>query len=263
MTFVKRTLVSALVLGLALTGLPAPAHADPADDPRLTDNALYHAGPIARSTCAEKPIKRRNHVPTAKTYVTSTVQCLERAWSKHLAKAKFRFKKPKVALLTKIPARFCGYKPGKYLISDYCETNSTILIVLDRRLLNLMPGDLYIFNLTSSLYAEHLQTITGIESGWSATFPEEDDPGYEDYQDDITRRAYLQAFCFSGAFMASVYTSMPRDSADWKHLVRERQKEAGVTYGSARNIGYWMNRGFTSRNLKYCNTWSASASQVA
>ncbi|GAA1022914.1 hypothetical protein Aple_100580 [Acrocarpospora pleiomorpha] len=56
---------------------------------------------------------------------------------------------------------------------------------------------------------------------------------------------------------------MPRKTAEWKYIVREKSKEIGYIYGSAKAITYWLNRGFNSRNPKYCNTWTASTAQVS
>nr|WP_062338095.1 neutral zinc metallopeptidase [Herbidospora sakaeratensis] len=259
----RRTLIPGLVLAVALAGLATPAHADPSDDPQLTDNALYTSGPIARSSCAEKPIKRRNHYPTAKAYVTFVIGCLDRVWSKQLAKAGVKYRKPKVSLLSKDPARFCGYKWPKSSFSDYCESSRTLVLVLDKTLLNLQPWDLYIFNHVASLYGTHVQVLTGIDDAMREAIPESGEPGFAESLTELGRRTYLQTFCLSGVFTGSVYKSMPRKAADWKEVVRQMGKEANDFYGSAKSIAYWMNRGFNSRDPKFCNTWTASNAQVA
>ncbi|GIH25313.1 hypothetical protein Aph01nite_36230 [Acrocarpospora phusangensis] len=74
---------------------------------------------------------------------------------------------------------------------------------------------------------------------------------------------YGEAACLGAAFTASVYKSMPRKTAEWKSIVREKSKEFGYIYGSAKAITYWLNRGFNSRNPKYCNTWSASTARIS
>lgn len=245
---------------LAASLIPSSAaFARVADDPAV--NRLYTAGLIARTTCAEKPISKRNNFPIAKAYVTSVVGCLNNAWSKHLAKTGHKFAKPKVTLLSKNPARFCGSKWEKETIYDYCFLNRTIAIVLDRRLLNLEPNDLYIFLTTAELYGEHVQTLTGLDADWAETSPnpDEDEEGFA----ESVRRLHLQAACLGAAFTASVYKTMPRKTAEWKSIVREKSKEIGYTYGSAKAITYWLNRGFNSRNPKYCNTWTASTAQVS
>ncbi|TKK90793.1 hypothetical protein FDA94_03235 [Herbidospora galbida] len=255
----RRTLIPGLVLTVALAGLATPAHADPADDPQLTRNALYTSGTIPRSTCAEKPIKRRNDVAAAKAYVTLLVGCLDRVWSKQLAKAGVKFRKPKVKLLTKDPASYCGLKWGKADYSDYCEDKREILFVLDRTLLNVDPDDLWLWISVASRYAEHVQYLTGIEKAMFKVLPEEGEPGY----DETLRRTFLQAYCLTGAFTGSVYQSMPRRASDWRSIVKDWAGPGDKTMGSVKSVTYWMNRGFNSRNPKYCNTWTASNALVA
>ncbi|NAS25332.1 hypothetical protein GT755_27065 [Herbidospora sp. NEAU-GS84] len=255
----RRTLIPGLVLIVALAGLATPAHADPADDPKLIDNALYASGTIPRSTCAEKPIKKRNDPATARAYFATVTACLDRVWTKQLAKAGVKFRKPKLKLLAKDPKSYCGSKWDRWDGIDYCEDNREIMAVLDRTILNLDPDDLWIFTALSNRYAEHVQYLTGIETAMFKILPDEGEPGYE----ETHRRVYLQAYCLSGVFTASVFKSLPRKTSEWTHIVKAHTEFAHRMVGSAKNITYWMNRGFNSRNPKYCNTWTASNAQVA
>ncbi len=260
MGLVRRTLIPGLVLIVALAGLATPAHADPAVDPKLTKSTLYSTGTIPRSVCAEKPIKQRNNAAAGRAYITFVVGCLDRVWSKQLAKKGIKFKKPKLKLLAKDPARYCGIKWINTSDIDYCESSRELMAVLDRTILNLDPDDLYIFTSLSNAYAEHVQYLAGIEGAMWKILPEENEPGYA----EVNRRTFLQAFCLSGAFTGSVFKSMPRKTSEWNYMVKAQTKLlAGEFLGSAKNITYWMNRGFNTRNPKYCNTWTASNSQVA
>lgn len=257
----RHILIPGLVAAVALAGLAAPAQAHPSSDPVLAENALYATGPIPRSTCKEKPIKRRNHFPTARAYVATVAGCLDRVWAKQLGKAKFRFKKPKLRLLAKNPIWDCDLKWDKHWSYGYCADNRTITIVLDKRLLNTKPGDLSLFTLTATLYAEHVQWLAGIEKAWARAIPAPEDIGSEETEAEIIRRIYQQALCFAGAFTGSVYPSMPRNQADWKAAVTKRAKERH--WGAAENTTYWMNSGFSTRDLADCNTWRAENSQVS
>ncbi|GLX95924.1 neutral zinc metallopeptidase [Herbidospora sp. NBRC 101105] len=248
----RRILLPALLLSLVTA---TPAHADPSRDHRLIDNALYDAGPIPRSSCAEKPINRRNHAPTARKYVTFVMGCLDRVWSKYLAEAGIPYKKPKLKLLTKDPKKYCGVDWADYEYAWYCYDNREIMVVLDRTLLNIDPDDLYIFTMLAGFYGEHVQYLAGIEE---ARLEDSGEP-YTDF-----RRSLLQSLCLSGAFTGSVYKSMPRDVGDWKFIVKQRGKVVQDRfYGRPASIAYWMNRGFKSRDPKYCNTWTAPKAKVA
>ncbi|WP_214110123.1 hypothetical protein [Acrocarpospora catenulata] len=259
----KRILIPGLLLAVALPVLATPAHADPKDDTTLTDNALYRSGVIPRSVCAEKPIRKRNNPAVAKIYVNSVLRCLDRVWSKQLAKSGQKFKKPKVSLLTKNPRRFCGEEWLKDWFSEYCHKDQSLVIVLDRRLLNLDPHDLYIFNLTANLYADHVLNLTGIDAAMREHIPDSDDEDFVEALPALSRRMRLQENCLAAAFIGSVYRSMPRPSADWKTVVKLMGKEANDFVGTAKSMAYWMNRGFTTRDPKACNTWSAPDSRVA
>ncbi|GAB1822833.1 hypothetical protein [Herbidospora sp. RD11066] len=249
-----------MALVAVLAGLATPAAADPATDPKLTKNSLYSTGAFPRSVCAEKPIKQRNNAAAGRAYITFVVGCLDRIWSKQLAKKGIKFKKPKLKLLAKDPARYCGIKWTNTSDIDYCESSRELMAVLDRTILNLGPDDLWIFTSLSNAYAEHVQYLTGIETAMWKILPEEDEPGF----DETNRRVFLQAFCLSGVFTGSVFPSMPRKTSEWNSIVKAHAKFLnGEALGSVKSITYWMNRGFTSRDPKFCNTWIVSNSLVA
>ncbi|GAB1822834.1 neutral zinc metallopeptidase [Herbidospora sp. RD11066] len=245
----RRILIPALALSLVAA---APA------DPRLTGNVLYKTGVIPRSACAEKPVEKRNDVKAAKAYVTFLVGCLDRVWSKQLAKAGIRFTKPRLKLLTKNPARYCGWKWEKGAYDDYCESDKEILVVLGRTLLDVDPDDLWIWTAVSSRYGEHVQYLTGIQRATDKAWPDD-----EAAQNEVLRRVFLQTYCLTGAFTASVFRSTPRRLSEWKYIVGEWTTIESKEAGSAENIAHWMNRGFNTRDPKNCNTWTAPTRLVA
>ncbi|WP_061295086.1 neutral zinc metallopeptidase [Herbidospora cretacea] len=255
MGFARRALVTGLVAAVTVAVLVSPASADP----ELTGNDIYSGGPIARSVCAEKPVKKRNDVKVAKVYVTYLMGCLDRVWSKHLTKAGVKFKKPKLKMVTRNPASYCGLEWEKDSYSDYCEDNRELLIVLDRKLLNVDPSDLWLWVAVANRYAEHVQYLAGIEEAMLDLW----ENAHESEENEILRRMYLQSDCFMGAFTGSVYRSMPRKASEWKHIVYEWTAKSDEISGRAANIAYWMNRGFDTRDPKACNTWAAPSSRVA
>ncbi|GAB1822831.1 neutral zinc metallopeptidase [Herbidospora sp. RD11066] len=253
----RRTLVTGLLLTLALSLIAPPAHAA-VDDPLLTKNKLYGVGTIPRSTCAEKPISKPNNVPIAKAYVTSVVTCLNRVWAKQLVKAGVKLKAPKLTLLTKMPAKYCGGQAWEERVMSYC--NRQIIAVLDKRILTRDPDDLWIFIEVSRRYAEYVQDMVRITPAVYDNKPEDDEEAWN----ELARRAQLQSYCLAGAFTASVYRSLPRKTSEWTSMVRQLSKPPRFPQlGSGKSLTYWMNRGFNSRNPKYCNTWTVSSSLVA
>ncbi|WP_198169026.1 neutral zinc metallopeptidase [Herbidospora daliensis] len=249
----RRSSITGLLVALVLTAAPVPAHAAPALDPVLVDNPLYDSGVIARSACVERPISRRGDAAAAKKYVAAVVKCLNRVWTAQFAKAGLTFEKPQMVLLTKDPKKACGHPWSPDQFRRYCPEEGRIVVVLDRTLLGRQVGDLYVFTMLAEAYAWHITRITGISEAAG------DLAGLQ-----YSRRLALQHMCLAGAFVGSVHRSMRhRDARDWRFVVsRYQHQEAGIFSGNRENIAFWMNRGFTKRNVAACSTWTYSESKV-
>lgn len=246
---------------LPLTGTAAAASGqDPVEGADLVANALYEAGPLPRSTCAEKPVKR-NDKPMARAYINAVVACLDRTWGKHLTAAGIDFEKIHVKHMTKIPKKYCGLDIGKEdSQAYYCDKSRTVIFQLGKSWLD-SPKDLWLFDTTAQMYGYHVQNLTGI----AAAFDEEPYEGDAEL-DEQTRRLSLQSDCFGSAFMKSVWPLKGRDSRDWKTLLKMAGgDEPGDdrVYGKEATVRAWKKRGFATGDPGSCNTWTASASKVA
>ncbi|MFF4774525.1 neutral zinc metallopeptidase [Microtetraspora fusca] len=233
------------------------AHAYPVKNNTLTANAIYSSGALDTTECPEKPIRRRN-VKLAKTYVKAVVGCLNTTWAAQFEKSGQSFRAPKLKLATNPPTKFCALKwDQSEQDAYYCDESETIFIVLSNNLLD-DPSDLYLFNLVSMEYGQHVQTLTDIYSDWQ-------DLGFRNKKEysEHSRRYELQNDCFGAAFLASVWKSLDRSSADWKLLLSYVKEWTNKDNGARTSIAYWMNQGFTTGDPGACNTWAASAKRVA
>ncbi|MFC7643241.1 hypothetical protein ACFQX6_22170 [Streptosporangium lutulentum] len=153
--------------------------------------------------------------------------------------------------------KFCGEKWLKGWSSHYCIDSRTILIVLERNLLE-EPDDLYLFNLLAMHYGGHVQNVVGIYRAYEKI------PYRNKAELAEQRRRYnLQSNCFSGVFIASVWDSLDRTQEDWDDLLVYTREWASTINGTRKTINYWTSRGFKSADLSSCNTWSAASSKVA
>ncbi|MEV4220630.1 neutral zinc metallopeptidase [Nonomuraea sp. NPDC049725] len=246
---------------LPLTGTAAAASGqDPVEGAGLVANALYEAGQLPRSTCAEKPVKR-NHKPMARAYINAVVACLDRTWGKHLTAAGLEFQKPRVKYLAKVPKGYCDLEIDNYNAQAYyCEKNRTLIFQLGKDWLD-DPHDLWLFSITSRMYGIHVQELVGIGAAL-------DEESYDDDAEEreLVRRYSLQSDCFAGAFMKSVWPLKGRSGKDWKtslNLLLGDEPGDDRVYGKTANIRAWTKRGFATGDPGSCNTWTASASKVA
>ncbi|MBE3009159.1 neutral zinc metallopeptidase [Microbispora sp. NEAU-D428] len=256
MKLAKIALAGSVALGL-VPAVSGTAAAHPVKNGTLTDNRLYGAGPLPATDCRERPVKKMD-VRSAKAYLNEILTCLTDSWTAELTQAGLKKSPVKLTYATKMPAKYCGAKWRKGDWDGYyCDASHTILIVLSKDLLE-EPGDLYLFNLLATQYGEHVQNVSGIYRAWYKL----------DYRNkselaEQTRRYNLQADCFAGASLRSVWKSFRRDREDWDDLLFYLRGWAGKYNGNRKSITYWANEGFKSGDPGACNTWTAPSSKVA
>ncbi|MFC6083251.1 neutral zinc metallopeptidase [Sphaerisporangium aureirubrum] len=248
-----------LAVATAVAVLPpasAGAAAYPVKSRILTDNPLYDAGPLATTSCPEKPVKRLS-LSSAKSYLNGVRACLDRTWAAHLRKADIKFSKPKFVYAAKPPKKYCGEKWDKEWLEFYCADSRTVLLLIEKDLLE-EPEDLFLFNLIAMDYGRHVQNLAGIERAYEKI-------PYRNKSEMLEqdRRYSVQSDCLAGAFIGSVWDSLDRDKEDWADLLSYIRDWAGKTTGTRKTITYWAERGFKSGDPGSCDTWSAPSSRVA
>ncbi|MEU7936761.1 hypothetical protein [Microbispora bryophytorum] len=256
MKLAKIALAGTLALGL-VPAAPGTAAARPIKSRTLTDNRLYGAGALPVTGCRERPVKKAD-ARSAKGYLNEVLNCLTRSWGAELHRAGLKQSRVKLTYATEVPAKYCGAKWRKDDWDGYyCDASHTILIVLSKDLLE-DPGDLYLFNLLATQYAEHVQNVTGIYRAGMHL-------GYRNKAElaEQLRRYNLQGYCFAGASLRSVWKSFRRDREDWDDLLYFLRGWAGKYGGNRKSVTYWANEGFRSGDPGACNTWTAPSSKVA
>jgi predicted metalloprotease len=250
-------LLSGLLGSLLLSGT---AHAESAAKPvptgraALTNNPLYKTGGFDLTECKELSVQRDN-LDEARLYLEHVLDCLNQSWGTEFKQAGLPFSKPRVQYITKRKRAACGLFP-RGAQGLYCSQKRTMVILLDKDLVS-HPEDLWLLNVISHEYGHHVQNISGVldeEARISVRASEA--KIYE-----ITRRIELQAECFSGAFIGSIWHSLGRDDFDFQDLLDTKLGDR--EHGTTGNIRYWLKRGWKGEAPSYCNTFTVSRSRVA
>ncbi|WP_432923881.1 neutral zinc metallopeptidase [Microbispora sp. CA-135349] len=244
---------------LSLTGTASasgtPARPVPTGQKALTRNPLYTAGAFETSRCTE-PARRAGDLTTFRAYLDALFGCLRRTWSEEFHRAGLRFSPPRVRYITKGVYTGCTQYMASYLAGQYCPKNTTMWVLLDKEALS-DPTGFDLFTVVTHEYGHYAQDRAGI----LAEFDRQSAKAGGKREANLNRRVELQAECFSGAFVGSVWRSLGRDRLDWdeqlKWVVGDRW------HGTTRNIRYWLKRGWYGRGPQVCDTFSAPASRVA
>lgn len=257
--------VIAVIAGLFLSGAPAQAATGPAQSQypirskQLTQNKLYKSGPLETTSCPEPAIE--SSVSSAKAYVKTLFNCLGDTWSAQFDKAGLRFSKPSLRFFTsKKGLRYCGSKWGD-AAGIYCPRTRQFAVLLDKEVLSDVD-DLFLMDVVAHEYGHHVQQMSGIMRAYQ----------YEPYhgkkeETEQTKRLELQAECFAGVFIGSVWDSLDRSEDDWQRLLDVVAMSGDETtkvkdHGRGSTQKSWLNKGFQSASPGGCNTWAAPASRV-
>jgi uncharacterized protein len=234
---------------------------------RLGDNPLF-AGDIGAPAVTCQLARWQTNPSSALTFFQSAIPCLEATWVPVLQRAGLPYIPPGL----EVPAGSsvqspCTGNEGRSFAAFYCPRNHTIYMpfgTLQTDMYGAHPG-VYLAVLAHE-FGHHVQSVSGIwEAYWDARY----DAGADTAAGlELSRRAELQAQCFSGMFLAATY---PRGSVDKNILQEARTSEdrgdhnAGEPrdHGSDQHYISWWEQG-AQRNRTYaCNTWMASSADVA
>lgn len=133
--------------------------------------------------------------------------------------------------------------------------NKKITFYLSKGILS-QASELFLFQVLAHEYGHHVQQLSGIMTAFNsrkyknakAVLPE-------------LRKIELQAECLSGAFLGSVWRSLDRRESDFRYVLNAAYSTA--THGTAKNIAYWLTRGFQQDSPGACNTFTAPRSRVS
>ncbi|MFL6142334.1 MAG: neutral zinc metallopeptidase [Labedaea sp.] len=205
---------------------------------------------------------------SAAAFFTSALPCLEAAWAPVLQRAGLPYFPPSLQAPAGNSATGpCGGAAGRSFAAFYCPKNHTIYMpfgALQTERLGAHPG-VYLAVLAHE-YGHHVQALSGVEDAyWAKRY----DAGADTEAGlELSRRLELQAQCFSGMFLAATYS---RGSVD-KNILQEArttQNRGDHTAGEPRDHGSdahatsWWEQGAQKNRTFQCNTWRATAAEVA
>lgn len=251
-------LASLLFAGTATAGTSVPS-APPKGKAVLVANPIYKTGALQLQPCQEQPVQR-DDLDGSRVYLMFVLDCLNASWEPQFAKAKIPFVKPKFSVVS-APGKPtpCGKFP-EGAQAFYCPEKKAIVFLLDKNILS-VPDDLFLMNVMSHEYGHHVQNITGMFRALTkATAKSVRTKRYL----AESRRVELQAECFGGVFIGSIWHSLGRRDFDFKYIVKVAQSGYDyVSHGKAANIAHWLKKGFDSESPGACNTWAAPANRVS
>lgn len=239
---------------------PQPVHT-------LGDNPLFSVdNGTSGVTCQLS--RWRTDPQSAAAFFTSALPCLEAAWAPAMQRAGLPYFSPKLEFPEGTDwTSPCGSVSGGVVAAFYCGQNTTIYMPfagLQTQQYGAHPG-VYLAVFAHE-FGHHIQQLSGVwEAYWDARYEAGADTpaGLE-----LSRRAELQAQCFSGMFLASSY---PRGSVDDNILNEARTTQdrgdhtanAPHDHGSDEHTIGWWEQGAQKNRTGQCNTWVSPAADVA
>lgn len=249
-----------------VTSTPTRGGADPVY--RTASNPLSTAGlPLPDVPCT---LPDWHDDPAgARRYFRAALPCLNAAWKSVLRQANLPFEPPNLAFPR--GGRWnspCGEVSSASAAAFYCGGNDTIYMPY-RGLQTADLGDqpaIYLAVLAHE-YGHHVQNLAGIADAWAERAYELGGYGTESAL-RLSRRAELQAQCFSGQFLAGAeatgaISAAAASNAIRNHYERGDRRGGRRDHGSPAHYGGWMQRGYRHDNTTACNTWVSPASDVS
>ncbi|WP_285702905.1 neutral zinc metallopeptidase [Microtetraspora sp. NBRC 16547] len=227
----------------------------PSGKAALTKNPIYTTGEFDFTECKELD-RRPDDVDSYKIYLDHLMDCLNLSWGEEFKQAGLPFAKPKVRFITSAVKTGCGKYPAPYAAGVYCPVDKTMWILIYKNQLA-DPSEFELFQVIAHEYGHFVQDRVGILPAVDKITRKASKATYFAW----SRRIELQAECFSGAFIGSVWHSLGRDQFDWDDLLD--MKYGDVLHGKAKSIRYWLKRGWNGNGPGVCNTFTAPASKVA
>lgn len=252
------------------TTIPPPATTvsatrQPTPAPTPDHNAVYRADlHIAAVTCVLPQMGTTNR--QLEEWVQESVTCLDNAWRPVLSAAGLPFSRPGIR-------RFSGIAPdvackGDPATAFYCAADKVISVSPDEEL-NSIPDAHRTGSLLMTMaheYGHHIQELSGI--GEASVRAQTGYPYRSPMWLELNRRMELQANCFAGVGIAA----MPgRGSVGAAELADAASSNGGDDaqpglprdHGTIANNLKWFQTGLRAGRPAVCNTWLASAGNVA
>jgi predicted metalloprotease len=244
-----------------------PPPREPTNYEVVTRDLFYRTGTL-RGTGCRLPGANASTIASATVFNRSLKACLDRAWVRQVRLGRDVFRPANVVTMNGGGQTPCGGSANR---SHYCGSNMTIYIdgrsdvqhYNDRRV-SKMWVRVAMADTMAHEYGHHLQYLTGIS--YAYRWLRYEAPS-KSAQLEINRRMELQATCFSAIFQGANKATLPVTRA-YKNEFNFISHNSGDEWDTERTHGskyvqpYWMNRGFNSRNVAQCNTFTATSDKV-
>jgi predicted metalloprotease len=243
--------------GSSTTSTNTPA---PTSVLELEDNPLLADGiGLPQITC-KLPAMSRNP-EQLRAYYQAAIGCLDDAWRPVLEKVHEPFSSPRLEIEAGRSA--CGEAPSaEEATAYYCSGGHVIFMPVDRLLEQAGLSQAAHLAVLAHEYGHHVQALSGILAAAFTKGEQFDKTSPEKLE--LTRRAELEANCFSGMFISaitgrgSVSTKLGRAAAD-----SFRDTVADDTHGTVKHQVKWGKAGFDNNRTAACNTWTAPPEEVS
>ncbi|MDF0528749.1 neutral zinc metallopeptidase [Tsukamurella sp. 8F] len=289
-TVISIVLVAAVVVALGRAGqetisapstpLPGPGSATaaatavpgatPTGDAALAANPLYSQPTLGLPRQRCDPVGWPSDTAAGEKFFASITPCLAKAWKEVLATVGLGYHDPQVVVPSgNLVVTPCGVEnlASGNVAAFYCSGNET-LYMPPKGLDVDHYGDKPIIYIAvfAHEFGHHVQNVTGTlraEKLKARAVGARTAAGLE-----FSRRAELQAQCFSGLFVGSIVGTGGR-FGQGDYTTAYDDQERGDYPGSPRDHGTsahaqgWWQRGGKDQRVASCNTWSASSADVA
>src|SRR2546429_6590521 len=196
-----------------------------------------------------------------RAYYQAAIGCLDQAWRPVLERVNEPFSSPRLEITA--GRSLCGEAPSaEEATAYYCSGGKVIFMPTDRLLDQAGLSQAAHLAVLAHEYGHHVQALSGILISAYEKGQQYDKDSPEKLE--LTRRAELQANCFSGMFIAaitgrgSVSTKLGRAAADsFKDTVADN------THGSVKHQVRWGKAGFDNNKTAACNTWTVPADEIS
>jgi predicted metalloprotease len=224
-----------------------------------TNPLLVDGISLAPVTCTLPAISR--DAEQLRAYYQAAIGCLDEAWRPVLERVNEPFSSPRLEI--KAGRSLCGEAPSaEEATAYYCSGGKVIFMPTDRLLDQAGLSQAAHLAVLAHEYGHHVQALSGILISAYEKGQKFDKDAPEKLE--LTRRAELQANCFSGMFIASV-TGRGSVSAKLGKAAADSFKDtvADNTHGSVKHQVRWGKAGFDNNKTAACNTWTAGADEVS
>jgi predicted metalloprotease len=234
---------------------------------RLGDNPLFTADNGTNAVTCQLATWQTNPQGAA-DFFASALPCLEAAWAPAMQRAGLPYFAPRLEFPQGTDwTSPCGGVSAGAAAAFYCGQNTTIYMPfagLQTEQYGARPG-VYLAVFAHE-FGHHIQQLSGVwEAYWEARYDAGADTGAGL---ELSRRAELQAQCFSGMFFAAAY---PRGSVDDNILTEARTTQdrgdhnpsAPRDHGTDEHTIAWWEQGAQKNRTGQCNTWLAAPADVA